>query len=219
MTFKQKIASGYYQLVLISPEQLGRVDGHQTRFSRLVETDSKFRKKIRRIFVDEAHNIRTAGLDLYGLSAFRPAWGKLGYLRKQLGHGVPCLALSGTIPPHIETSICKSLHFHKDDMFSIKATANRKNITYLTYPVFGGLSNFVNLRFLLPLVVTAIRRGDIPKAMIFHDNRTEANNAAIYLASHLPEDLQDAVAHWHSWMSEEYCDRTREDFQKPDSIC
>jgi hypothetical protein len=64
----------------------------------LVDRNRLFRKRIIRVCVNEAHFIYTAGCELYGLPAFRPAWGKLGELRVKLGKNVVFQALSGTHP-------------------------------------------------------------------------------------------------------------------------
>ena len=48
--------------------------GHLPRLARLIQQDRLFRKRIARVHVDVAHFIYTAGVELYGLPAFRPAW-------------------------------------------------------------------------------------------------------------------------------------------------
>ena len=63
--------------------------GHVPRLARLVAEDRHFVKFIRRVHIDEAHFIYTAGLKHYGLPAFRPAWGRLGEFRIKIGSQVP----------------------------------------------------------------------------------------------------------------------------------
>ena len=74
--------------------------GHLPRLARLIQQDRLFRKRI--VHINEAHFIYTAGAELYGLPAFRPAWGQLGEVRIKLGKVVAFQALSGTQPAHIK---------------------------------------------------------------------------------------------------------------------
>jgi len=80
---------------VVQPEQLSSIDGHLPRLARLINRDRKFAQRIRYLHVDEAHFIATAGQALYGVPAFRPAWGRLGELRIKLGRQVVVQALSG----------------------------------------------------------------------------------------------------------------------------
>lgn len=51
------------------------LNGHLPRLATLIRKDRAFMSKIRRVHVDEAHNIFTAGLPHHGEAAFRPAYG------------------------------------------------------------------------------------------------------------------------------------------------
>ena len=55
-------------------------EGHLPRLAIFLR-NQYFQRHIVRIVVDEAHNIYTAGLPLYGLDAFRPAWGRLDEIK------------------------------------------------------------------------------------------------------------------------------------------
>jgi hypothetical protein len=74
--------------------------GHLPRLARLVTQDRLFWKRIVHVHINEAHFIYTAGLGLYGLPAFRPAWGALSDFQVKLGKNVVVQALSGTQPRH-----------------------------------------------------------------------------------------------------------------------
>ena len=70
--------------LIVTVEQLFKSrEGHFPRLALFLRT-FKFQKLIRRINVDEAHNIYTAGLPHHGLDAFCPAWGRLGELKALL---------------------------------------------------------------------------------------------------------------------------------------
>lgn len=180
-------------------------------------------KLIRRVHVDEAHFIYTAGLKHYGLPAFRSAWGRLGEFRIKIGKQVPVQALSGTQPPHIKAAIIKSLLFDKSQLCSIKMTCNRPNIVYATHPIVGELSDFRNLDFLVPRPYpTGTQAGwNLPKTVVFHDKIEQAADAALYHTRRLPEDLQKKglVMHYHGGMSKEYLTQVYEDFSDVNGRC
>lgn len=207
-------------MLIVQPEQLCVTHGHsKPRLARLIDEDRKFAKLIRRLHVDEAHFIHTAGLGHYGLPAFRPAWGRVGEFRIKIGRDVPTQALSGTQPKHIKETIIKSLLFDEDNLLSIKLTSNRPNIVYATHPIVGVLSDMRNLDFLVPVPYPA--GWIMPKTVVFHDNIHLATDGAAYHEQRLPEELQrkGLIAHYHGCMSKEYLTLVYEDFRKADGKC
>ncbi|KAJ7496356.1 hypothetical protein FB451DRAFT_1385766 [Mycena latifolia] len=67
-----KIGDGYFQHLIVQPEQLKSFNGHLPRLARLLNV-AHFTKTIARVHIDEVHFLHTAGLPHYGLPAFRPA--------------------------------------------------------------------------------------------------------------------------------------------------
>ena len=195
------------------------VNGHLPRLARLLAENRHFSKLIRRVHVDEAHFIYTAGLKHYGLNAFRSAWGQLGEFRIKIGKQVPVQALSGTQPPHIKAAIIKSLLFEESHLLSLKLTSNRPNIVYATHPIVGELSDFRNLDFLVPQPYPV--GWSLPKTLVFHDSVDQAAEAALYHTRRLPEALQKSrlVMHYHGGMSKEYLTRVYEDFSDLTGSC
>jgi len=195
------------------------IDGHLPRLARLINQNQVFTKLIKRVHVDEAHFIATAGLPRYGLPAFRPAWGRLGELRVKLRKHIPVQALSGTQPPHIKKVIIEGLLFNEEKLCSIKLSSNRRNTVYATHPIVGDLSDFRNLDFLVPASPSIDFR--LPKTLVFHDDIDEATAATRYVNKLLPEHLRrkGLVKHYHSKMSKRYLTKVYEDFSKPDGTC
>ncbi|KAH9011631.1 II DNA helicase [Lactarius pseudohatsudake] len=215
----QDIRTGMYSVLIVQPEQLCVSNGHLPRLARLVAEDRHFVKLIRRVHVDEAHFIYTAGLKHYGLPAFRSAWARIGEFRIKIGNQVPVQALSGTQPPHIKAAIIKNLLFDESQLCSVKLTSNRPNIVYATHPIVGKLSDFRNLDFLVP---QPYHTGwSLPKTVVFHDSVEQAAEAALYHTRRLPEGLQKRglVMHYHGGMSKEYLTQVYEDFSDPNGHC
>ncbi|KAJ7809145.1 hypothetical protein B0H14DRAFT_2200874, partial [Mycena olivaceomarginata] len=69
------IENGYYQHLIIQPEQLQSYNGHLPRLARLLLHKRRFLRTMARVHVDEAHFHYLAGLPLHGLPPFRPSWG------------------------------------------------------------------------------------------------------------------------------------------------
>lgn len=205
-------------MLLVQPEQLFMIAGHLPRLGRLMQ-ERAFVKLIKRVHVDEAHFIYNAGMEHYGLPAFRSAWGRLGEFRIKLGKDVAVQALSGTQPPHIKQAIISHLRFDETRLCSIKLSSNRANTAYATHPIIGELSDFRNLNFLVPDNCPVDIQ--LPKTIIFHDDSDEAANAALYVDRRLPTSLQDKgiVRHYHGGMSKDYLTSVYDDFKKADGIC
>lgn len=205
---------GEFSVLIIQPEQLQSFEGHLPRFAQVLRTPS-FSRLVKRVHIDEAHTIYTAGIALYGQPPFRSAWGKLGELRLTLPKSTPVQALSGTFPPHIVKCVKDQLLFQSESDTTIHLTSNRPNITYAIHPVVGSLSDFRNLQFLVPESGGySYDPKRIPKTIIFHDNIQEAANAAKYINSLFPEPMrnQQIAKHYHSVMSSAYLERTFQDF-------
>ncbi|KAJ7603812.1 II DNA helicase [Roridomyces roridus] len=190
-----RIRTGYYQHLIVQPEQLKTFQGHLPRLARLLDVP-QFTKTISRVHVDEGHNHVLAGLPRFGLSAFRPSWGSLKDLRLRLRKGVPFEVLSGTFPPHIKSAVVDHLQFHPSNILSIKLSSNRPNTSYATHPIVGKLSDLRNLNFLIGSPHTFLR-----KTIVFHDNRQEASDAAVF------------------GMSQDYLTKIFNDFSDPDGTC
>jgi superfamily II DNA helicase RecQ len=195
------------------------LSGHLPRLARLIQQDRLFRKRITRVHVDEAHFIYTTGVELYGLPAFRPAWGQLGEFRIKLGKGVVFQALSGTQPPHIKKTIIDRLLFDEKNLCNIKRSSNRPNMGYATHAIVGNLSDFRNLDFLVPEPYPDDFL--LPKTLVFHDNVNECTAAAVYLNDRLPKSLRSKglVKHYHGGMSKEYLTLVYDDFQQRNGAC
>jgi superfamily II DNA helicase RecQ len=214
----QSIRAGKYEHLIVSPEQLSMFNGHLPRLARLIHQDGAFVKRIKRVHIDEAHNIYTAGLAHHGEEAFRPSYGKLGQFRVLLNKDTTFQALSATLPPHILTAVKCELLIRSNHL-SLTLSTNRPNITYAVTPLIGGLRNFRNFDCLIPS--NYMTPMIIPKTLIFHDNKQEAVDAAAYNDSRLPKALQNrgVVKYYHSDMSAEYLQQTYEDFASDSGSC
>ncbi|SJL07927.1 uncharacterized protein ARMOST_11285 [Armillaria ostoyae] len=213
------IRNGDFKFLIVSPEQFQAIEGKYPRLARMLRETKPppLIQSIKRVFIDEAHNIHTAGLDLHGIPAFRPAYARLGALRIKLSSSVPFQALSGTQPPHIKETIVSSLGLKRSNLFSIKLSSNRSNIIYATRPVTGSRNDFRNLAFLIPVDGSRPTR----KALVFHDVADETSLAADYLDSLLSPEHRDhgVVRHYHSGMSLDYLTAVYNDFCDPNGTC
>jgi superfamily II DNA helicase RecQ len=218
LTVLKSVHDGTFKILIVQPEQLQSFEGHLPQLAQCL-WNRDFIKLVKYVHIDEAHTIYTAGTPLYGLPAFRKAWGSLGELWLVLAHDTPIQALSGTFPGHIICCVIDKLFF-TSNYVTINLTSNRPNITYTMHPISGSLGNFQNLQFLIPN--TSDRFFDmqlIPKTIVFHDNLQEAANAARFLNNLCPEPMrhQCIAKRYHSLMSAAYLKQTFQDFASRNS--
>lgn len=132
--------------------------------------DRKFLDRIRRVHIDEAHNVYTSGTSHDGRPAFRPAWGTLNEFRVRCNKTTSFQALSATLPKHILSVVDEKLGLSHTRRL-IKLSVNRPNIVYATHTLIGGTKNFRNLDCIIPRQFHPPMR--LPKLLIFHDNKAE----------------------------------------------
>ncbi|KAH9961658.1 hypothetical protein BGW80DRAFT_1125400, partial [Lactifluus volemus] len=69
--FWKSVQAGDFNILVVQPKQLQTYKGHLPRLAQALR-NSRLPKIIKRVHVDEAHSIHTAGIPLYGQPAFRP---------------------------------------------------------------------------------------------------------------------------------------------------
>lgn len=171
---------------------------------------------VRCVNIDEAHFMYTAGEPKYGLPAFRPAWGELAGVRTHLS-GVPFLAMSGTLPPHVKACVQELL---TPTALVIELTSNWSNLIYTAYPITGAFNNWKNLDFVIPYQYNPHERPR-KKIIIYVDQTQSTVNVANYLETLLPFHLQrqGLIREYHSKMSLNYLVDAYNDFSDPDGQC
>ncbi|KAF8995196.1 P-loop containing nucleoside triphosphate hydrolase protein [Cyathus striatus] len=219
-TLWKDINSGAYSVLIVQAEQFFINNGHWPKLSRLLHKPN-FAKRIRFLFVDEVHFVYTAGIDLYGSKAFRPAWGYLSELRTKLGSNVAVAGLSGTLPQHIKGVVMQHLQFDDNRLYSIKLSCNCSNIAYATHEIIDQPSNYHNLDFILPNALPLGTTGRRQKGIVFHDSIESAIGAKNFQEWQLVPDLQGKglIKTFFSLMSDEYLKETYDDFKDPNGRC
>ncbi|KAK6980832.1 hypothetical protein R3P38DRAFT_3235139 [Favolaschia claudopus] len=164
--------------------------------------------------VDEAHFIYTAGLPLYALPAFRPAWGAPNLLGLRLKRNTPIIAMSTTLPPHIKSAVT---HFDPATMLSLELSTSCPNIIYATHRIVRSLSDYRSLDFMLGLDAFVLPR----KTLVFHDNTQQCSDARAHQNNKLPKSEQNKglIRHYHAGMSHTYLKNLFDDFSKKDGGC
>jgi superfamily II DNA helicase RecQ len=202
-------------VLIVSPEQLGRHDGHLTHFAECLD-NPKFARQITRVVLDEGHNTYTAGTSTDGRPSFRPAYGKIRQFLIKLPKQTALQILSATVPLHIRRHIIDNLCINETKLLDIRLTVNRPNTIYWTHQIKGSLDDFSNLDFLVPAGVSEADINDMKPILIFYDNVTGSASLAHHLNARFPSSLQEPrmARHYHSSMSQEYLEQTFEDFRQ-----
>ena len=203
--------------LIVTVEQLFKSSaGHFSRLGHLIRNNKTFQHHLIRINVDEAHSIHTAGIPLYGLPAFRPAWGKLDELKILLSNNIRWKAFSATFPRHILRAVEKKIL--KPDYISIRLTSNRPNTIYATHQVHGSIEDLQNYECFLTKPFNFHAQ---PHVLIFVDNKDLTSKIARHLDALLPTEYRGRgiIKHYHSLMSEDYLEQTHESFVNDDDKC
>ena len=203
---------------IVTVEQLFKTsDGRSRRLNFLIRNCLPFQRKIIRINVDEAHFIHTAGLPLYGLPPFYPAWGRLDEIKVSLPNHVRWKAFSATFPPHILKTIAEKVL--KINYIPIHVTSNRPNTMYATHQVHGSIEDARNYEC---FIKNPFELKEQPHVLIFFDNDMFlTNKVAQDLNACLPAQFRGRgiVRHYHSGMSKGYLQQAYDSFVKEDGEC
>lgn len=207
---------GKYQHLLVTVEQLSKdSSGHFSRLGRIIR-NKKYQKHIDRVNVDEVHHIRTAGEALYGLKAFRPAWGRVDEFKVLLPRGVRWHGFSAILPEHIMLLVQKKIM--NPNFTLIRTTSNRPNTTYATHQIVNSIEDMRNYECFLAHPFSMAAQ---PHVLIFIDDQDLTLKMAKHLDSCLPVSLQGTgiVRHYHSGMSERFLSQAHEAFTLEEGNC
>ena len=190
-------------------------EGHLPRLAIFLR-NQYFQRHIVRIVVDEAHNIYTAGLPLYELDAFHPAWGRLDEIKAILSWHVQWTYLSATFLLHICATIEDKLL--KPGYTAIHVTSNQPNTTYVTHEAVNSIEDMQNYNCFL---ANPFSLESQPRMLIFVNKKELACHVSAYLDSCLPSEYHDMgiVMHYHSMMSQKYLQLAHEAFTTPSGKC
>ncbi|KAF8055761.1 P-loop containing nucleoside triphosphate hydrolase protein [Lyophyllum atratum] len=202
--------------IIATVEQLFKSpEGHLPRLGVLVR-NQHFQKKLKRIYVDEAHCIHVDGLPHYGSKAFRPAWALLDVLKTVLLDTIPWQAMSATFPSHILKTVSEKIL--RPGYVYIHVTSNRPNTLYATHRVITSIEKVENYECFLTLPFTPAAQ---PRVLIFFDNKTLTREVKQHLDSKLPHEFRNRgiVQHYHGDMSDNYLSKAHFDFTAIDGCC
>jgi superfamily II DNA helicase RecQ len=159
-----------------------------TAFNRLIAS-SNFSSNILHCVVDEAHCIATWG------PKFREAWGELSRIRSLLPSTCPVLATTATATPQVVSTICTVLEIEQKQTFYLNLGNNRPNIIPIFVEVAGKTAA---LDFVLRLVKNRPADQDIPKTVIFFNERDTAQRVCDKLREYVPVEKQGRIAYIHA---------------------
>ncbi|KAJ3524442.1 hypothetical protein NMY22_g10996 [Coprinellus aureogranulatus] len=110
---------------IVTPEQFVHDDGkHLPRFGTLIKEINAVRNLVEYVFVDEAHTGYTAGEEISGMPAFRPAWGQLHRLKLALPASAIWTAMTATLPPYM-AQVLKDKILDADHRLNIRQPSTR----------------------------------------------------------------------------------------------
>ena len=145
------------------------------------------------------HCIHMAGLPLYGLNTFHPAWGMLNELKALLVNDVIWKVFSATFPPHILKTVMQKVL--KLDCIKIQLMSNHPNTMYTTHKVQGSIEDPRNYKC---FPQHPFNFDTQPHVLIFFDDKVVMKKVTEHLDDKLPHEHcgWGVVQHYHSGMSE-----------------
>ena len=206
---------GFYQHIIVSPEQCARSCPEVPLFSRLLERQA-FLDRIKCVNFDEAHFIVTAGeADKEG-NVFRPEYAKGYDLLIRLKTGTPCTLFSATMSKLVLGKIMKSLRLPTctSKTTYLNLTTNRPNLCFAVQKLNGPLSKLSNLDFLIPSAYHP-PMAPLRKTLIFVPTTDDSINLERRLNKLFPGTT--VAQRIHASLTAEYKTEIIEDYMGPQS--
>ncbi|KAF9064407.1 hypothetical protein BDP27DRAFT_1230562, partial [Rhodocollybia butyracea] len=211
---------GTAQHLIVTAEQLFKSpEGHFTRLALLLR-DHTFRRRLLHINIDEVHFVHYLGRDCFGLSAFRPSWGRFSELKITLPRTLIWNAFTATCPDHVKHTLESS--FLGSEYSLVQRCTNRPSIIYARHCVVGNFDVLQNyLCFIRSPFPTNGSLQDQPRVLLFFDSNALALCVSRYLDKHIPEQFRATgfVWHYYSTMSPQYLQIAHDEFTRPDRSC
>jgi superfamily II DNA helicase RecQ len=135
--------------IITTMKQLRTHDSHISKPTQLICKDHKFVSHVKRIAVDEAHSIYTAGILKHNKLAHHPAYSYFNTIWPLFPRSTTVIALSATLLKHILKTVQHKLSHSPDHLF-IHLSSNWPNVMYAMQPIIGSLHDFANPSFLIP---------------------------------------------------------------------
>ncbi|KAF8322149.1 P-loop containing nucleoside triphosphate hydrolase protein [Clavulina sp. PMI_390] len=176
---RQKLAKGYYQIAITSPEMLLGND----RFIKYLRDAGK---RIDKFVIDEAHCINQ-------WQTFRNAYSELGDLRAVTR--VPVMAASATLPPSILQTVLNTLLYNKENTFFINLGNDRPNL-HISVRLKKGSTTDPIPDFLD--VIAEAKTGTMKRRFIFVDACADAQLLTNRIRSEIPPSMQQKIAPYSS---------------------
>ncbi|KAJ3775657.1 P-loop containing nucleoside triphosphate hydrolase protein [Lentinula raphanica] len=206
---------GPVDIVITTLEQCFRSrEGHLPRLGQLLRCPA-FQSRIEYEVVDEIHESEFSGQPHYGLGAFRPAWGRLGEMKRLLANST-VLGLSATVPNHILPSVNQAMG--DSTYVRIQNSFNRRNVTYASHCINGTLDDIANYRCFVAEDFDPMTHKRI---LFFCDNRKQTWLLRNTLEGFLPPEWRGKgiVQHYHSQMSKQFLEHVHVAFTEEGGSC
>ncbi|KAF9542263.1 P-loop containing nucleoside triphosphate hydrolase protein, partial [Agrocybe pediades] len=144
---------GTMQVIYTCPEML-----ETPAFARVLYSES-FRAQLSGIYIDEAHVVHES-------HTWRPAYTRLGHVRKIIGTGVPIICLSATFPKRYRDSL-ETYAALRPDYYLINLGNYRPELSTIIARMQHDAASFLDLAFVLPSNATETT---LKQAIIYCDD-------------------------------------------------
>ena len=180
------------------------------RFVKNVLQNPEMCSCILSIVVDEAHVVSHWG------SGFRKKYSTLGILHALLPKDTPMVAMSATLPAHVQQDVLKKLQFDEKNYTYLNLGNDRPNVSLVVCAIQNTIGSYSNLDFLIPRGVH--EASDVKKCFVYTDNITAGSDMMEHLYEIAPEEFREAgiIRTYSSAFSMKYCQEVMELFKAGD---
>lgn len=114
---------------------------------------------------------------------------------------IPFYVASATLPASVLLDVVEILRLRSENIEHIIRSNDRPDIHLMVRGLVFPANSHKDLAFLIP---AGFKEGDTPppKFIIFFDNTKEAEKAAKYLRTRLPDSLRNKIMYFHSTMTQ-----------------
>jgi superfamily II DNA helicase RecQ len=180
----------------------------------------EFQDKLGLVAIDELHVVAEWG------QSFRTDYANLNILRSILSRRIPWFGCTATLDRENQAYILHQVGFSTARTRFIRTSIDRPEITIVMQPLLSGhINDFRRLFFLVENATPQTKR-DIPKTIIYIDNKPRLTAARYLVIQHLIKDLgfsasqaRKLVRRYDSSIRQTDQDIIFKDFASPDGEC
>ncbi|KAF7372275.1 ATP-dependent DNA helicase Q-like 3 [Mycena venus] len=189
----QKVVSGEWQIVMLSPEML-----LLRRFVDGVLRKSEFSSRCLSVFIDEAHCISHWG------ASFRKKYASIGIIRAFLPRTTSIIAVTATLTPRVREDLVTKLQFDRNSYTYQTIGNDRANVSMVIRAMEHPANSYRDTDFIVPADNKTL--ADIKLTFLYTDDIKDGGQLVDHLNARVHPNYRDRglVQPYNAGMSRQY---------------